>query len=148
MLLREAERMGRVLFTQPRRRPRHKLWARFARRRVILRTSPLRRSKKFATRKQPQATAKIRCLGDVPYLAILLRYLPTRAGRGPEPRPTEGGHLKGRGEPVVQPAAFYLPTQRSKGRKGCVVVVCEFRLLPETPASLAPVAYAKRKDRG
>jgi len=34
--------------------------------RCLLRTSPLRRSRKFATRKQPQATAKIRCLDDVP----------------------------------------------------------------------------------
>src|SRR5215208_6294796 len=58
----------------------------------ILRTSPFGNSRKFATRKQPQATAKIRCLGDVPYLTLLVRYLP-RSGRGPEPRRAEGGHL-------------------------------------------------------
>src|SRR5215204_418937 len=61
-------------------------------RRVILRSSAKRRSEKFATRKQPQATAKIRCLGDVSYLTIMVRCL-LRVGRGPEPRPAEGGHL-------------------------------------------------------
>ena len=38
------------------------------------------------------ATAKIRRLGDVPNLTVLVRYLPT-SGRGPEPRPVECGHL-------------------------------------------------------
>src|SRR5215203_1884093 len=56
---------------------------------VIQRSSWKHRSRKFATRKQLQATAKMRCLGDVPNLTILLRYLPTRAGRGPEPRPAQ-----------------------------------------------------------
>jgi hypothetical protein len=51
--------------------------------RFLLRTSPLRSSEKFATRKQLQATAKIRCLGDVPDLTILVGCLP-RAGGGPE----------------------------------------------------------------
>ena len=70
----------------------------------FLRTSPFGPSRKFATRKQPQATAKIRCLGDVPERTILVRCLP-RAGRGPEPRPAQKVGTYGRGEPVVQPAA-------------------------------------------
>jgi hypothetical protein len=37
-------------------------------------------------------------------------------GRGFELGPTEVGHLRGPGEPVVQPATFYPP--RSWGRKG------------------------------
>ena len=54
----------------------------------ILRTSHSGDSPKFATRKQPQATAKIRCLGVVPERTILVRCLP-RAGRGQEPRPAQ-----------------------------------------------------------
>src|SRR5829696_3596099 len=46
-------------------------------------------------------------LGRVP---LKIRQRPRTASR------TEGGHLKGGGEPVVQPAAFYLPTD--KGKKG------------------------------
>ncbi len=42
----------------------------------------------------------------------MLRSLAVQAGRGLELRPVEGGHYsKGRGEPVVQPAAA-IPRRR------------------------------------
>src|SRR5215203_4008358 len=62
-----------------------------------------------------QATPKIRCLGDVPYLTILVRYLP-RASRSPEPRPAEGGHLGACGASGATGCLRYLPTEIRGGR--------------------------------
>ncbi len=56
----------------------------------------------------------------------MVRCLP-RVGRGSEPRLGEGGHLLGREEPVVQPAAVYVP--KAQGEEGVLIGV---RISPHT----------------
>src|SRR5215212_2326475 len=92
-----------------------------------------------------QATAKIRCLGDVPERTILVRCL-LRASRSPEPRPAEGGHLGACGASGATGCFRYLPTQirGGRGRRDRCALFATYLTHPP----LLTVEYArKRKDR-